>query len=89
MRKIIFYSFLSFLFSTGIYGQKGTVEGSITDADSKTPVNGASENILNREWREAQFDTESRLRFEQDPVSEIHYTPGTPASVKGSIIFNF
>jgi CarboxypepD_reg-like domain/TonB-dependent Receptor Plug Domain len=49
----------------------------------------SSENILNREWREAQFDTESRLKFEQDPVSEIHYTPGTPASVKGSIIFNF
>ena len=47
------------------------------------------ENMLNREWREAQFDTESRLKFEVNPVSEIHYTPGTPASVKAGISFNF
>jgi outer membrane receptor protein involved in Fe transport len=47
------------------------------------------ENMLNREWREAQFDTESRLRTEIDPVSEIHYTPGTPSFVKAGITFNF
>lgn len=38
------------------------------------------ENIFNREWREAQFDTESRLQFEPQPVSEIHYTPVLPVS---------
>ncbi|NOT74760.1 MAG: TonB-dependent receptor [Cyclobacteriaceae bacterium] len=44
---------------------------------------GASvENIFNREWKEAQFDTESRLRNETTPVSEIHFTPGTPLSFK-------
>lgn len=47
------------------------------------------ENILNREWREAQFDTESRLKFESSPISEIHYTPGTPSSLKAAITFNF
>jgi len=47
------------------------------------------ENMLNREWREAQFDTGSRLKFEVNPVSEIHYTPGTPSSVKAGISFNF
>ena len=47
------------------------------------------ENMLNREWREAQFDTESRLKFEVNPVSEIHYTPGTPSVVKAGISFNF
>ncbi|HEV7781538.1 MAG TPA: TonB-dependent receptor [Chitinophagaceae bacterium] len=47
------------------------------------------ENMLNREWREAQFDTESKLKFETDPVSEIHYTPGTPSFIKAGITFNF
>ncbi|MDZ4795327.1 MAG: TonB-dependent receptor [Bacteroidota bacterium] len=47
------------------------------------------ENLLNREWREAQFDTESRLQFEANPVSEIHYTPGTPAFLKAGITFSF
>jgi outer membrane receptor protein involved in Fe transport len=47
------------------------------------------ENILNRKWNEAQFDTESRLPMEIDAVSEIHYTPGTPRFVKAGISFNF
>ncbi len=47
------------------------------------------ENMLNREWREAQFDTESKLKLETIPVSEIHYTPGTPSFVKAGITFNF
>ncbi|HUR67252.1 MAG TPA: TonB-dependent receptor [Chitinophagaceae bacterium] len=49
----------------------------------------STENLLNRDWREAQFDTESKMRFEADPVSEIHYTPGTPRSIKGSVTFYF
>ena len=47
------------------------------------------ENIFNQEWKEAQFDTESRLRFESQPVSEIHYTSGTPRFLKAGIIFKF
>ena len=47
------------------------------------------ENLLNSKWREAQFDTESRLSFETDPVSEIHYTPGTPVFIKGAVTFYF
>ncbi|MGQ0737468.1 MAG: TonB-dependent receptor, partial [Bacteroidota bacterium] len=49
----------------------------------------SGENLLNRNWREAQFDTESRLRFETNPVSEIHYTPGTPLFIKGGVTFYF
>lgn len=47
------------------------------------------ENLLNREWREAQFETESRLAGEAMPVSEIHFTPGTPfqARISASIEF--
>jgi outer membrane cobalamin receptor len=40
------------------------------------------ENLFNRNWKEAQFDTESRLKNESVPVSEIHFTPGTPFSLK-------
>ncbi len=47
------------------------------------------ENLFNIEWNEAQFDTESRLRNELEPVSEIHYTPGTPFFLKTGIAFKF
>jgi outer membrane receptor protein involved in Fe transport len=47
------------------------------------------ENMLNRKWNEAQFDTESRLQMEPNSVSEIHYTPGTPRFLKGGISINF
>ena len=36
------------------------------------------QNIFNSKWRETQFNTESRLQSEPSPVSEIHFTPGTP-----------
>ena len=36
------------------------------------------QNLLNTKWKETQFDTESRLQTEPAPVSEIHFTPGTP-----------
>ncbi len=40
------------------------------------------ENLLNTEWNEAQFDTESRLPFETKSVDELDYTPGTPFAAK-------
>lgn len=49
----------------------------------------AIENISNQEWREAQFNTESRLQFEPNPVSEIHYTPGTPRSLRAGVSLKF
>jgi hypothetical protein len=49
----------------------------------------SAENIFNQQWREAQFDTESRLQFEPQPVSEIHYTPGSPGFLKAGISFKF
>jgi len=48
-----------------------------------------AENLLNAEWNEAQFDTESRLLHEAAPVSELHYTPGSPLFVKGNVSFSF
>jgi hypothetical protein len=48
-----------------------------------------AQNLLNSEWNEAQFDTESRLRNESTAVSELHFTPGTPFCIKGSISVKF
>ncbi|MFN0188012.1 MAG: TonB-dependent receptor [Bacteroidia bacterium] len=47
------------------------------------------ENLLNSIWNQAQFDTESRLLNEPAPVSELHFTPGTPIFLKGNIAFSF
>jgi outer membrane cobalamin receptor len=47
------------------------------------------ENVLNTQWSEAQFNTESRLRTETTSVSEIHFTPGTPIAFKIGYTFFF
>lgn len=48
------------------------------------------ENLFNnKNFNEAQFDTESRLPFEQNPVSELHFTPGSPFSLKGNFTLFF
>ncbi|HVV03353.1 MAG TPA: TonB-dependent receptor, partial [Puia sp.] len=35
-------------------------------------------NLLNRRWKETQFDTETRLKGETQPLDGICFTPGTP-----------
>jgi Outer membrane receptor proteins, mostly Fe transport len=47
------------------------------------------QNLFNAEWNEAQFDTETRLRYEAAPVSEICFTPGTPLFFKLSATYKF
>ena len=47
------------------------------------------QNIFNVKWKETQFDTESRLQNETSPVSEIHFTPGTPFFSKLSFTYFF
>jgi outer membrane cobalamin receptor len=49
----------------------------------------AIENLFDINWNEAQFDTESRLAGEVEPVSELHYTPGTPFSIRFGISYRF
>ncbi len=46
-------------------------------------------NLLDTEWNETQFATESRLFSEPASVTEIHFTPGTPFNVQGSIRYTF
>lgn len=47
------------------------------------------QNIFDVKWKETQFDTESRLQNEAAPVSEIHFTPGTPFFGKLSFTYSF
>ena len=47
------------------------------------------QNLFDVRWKETQFDTESKLRNETTPVSEIHFTPGTPFFFKAHIAFYF
>jgi hypothetical protein len=58
-------------------------------ARSKYQLGISAENLLNVKWNQAQFDTESRLRNEAYPVSELHFTPGNPFFIKGMVSVNF
>jgi len=48
------------------------------------------ENILNVNWNEAQFDTQTRLRGESPAgVDQLCFTPGAPRLIRGSLSFFF
>ena len=51
----------------------------------KVELKVSVENLLNTDWEEAQFETESRLRGEKAPITEINFTPGTPFFIKAGI----
>ncbi len=48
-----------------------------------------AENILNTAWREAQFETETKLKNELLPTSEIHFTSGTPRNIRVGCSYTF
>jgi hypothetical protein len=48
-----------------------------------------AQNLFNTNWNEAQFDTETRLRGEAMPVSELCFTPGTPFFLKLTAAYKF
>ena len=45
------------------------------------------DNLLNVKWNEAQFATESQLKTETAPVTELNFTPGTPFNAR--MVFNY
>ncbi|MFC0605445.1 TonB-dependent receptor [Winogradskyella pulchriflava] len=49
----------------------------------------AVENLFDVDWNETQFATESRLQNEAQSVEEIHFTPGTPFFIKGTVTYRF
>jgi hypothetical protein len=56
---------------------------------SKYKISLSVENLLNTEWNEAQFDTETRLFNETESVDELCFTPGTPIALKGGVTIFF
>ncbi len=42
-------------------------------------------NLFNTQWKETQFNTESRLKNEAEAVEEIHFTAGSPFFARGSL----
>ncbi len=65
------------------------LDASINYSQPKYEVGVALENILNAEWNEAQFATESRLMNEPGPVTELNFTPGIPFFVKAKLAIYF
>ncbi len=55
------------------------------------PINVGLEvqNLLDTEWEETQFATESRLFNETNSVEEIHFTPGAPFFLKSTFRVRF
>lgn len=54
------------------------IDAAINYTQPKWELGLTVQNMLNSKWKETQFDTESRLQAEPAPVSEIHFTPGSP-----------
>lgn len=52
-------------------------------------VNLQIQNLFNVEWNEAQFATETQLRGEAQPITDLAYTPGTPFFMKLGVSFKF
>lgn len=65
------------------------LDASVNYTRLKYEVGLALENIFNIKWNEAQFATESRLKNEPAPVTELHYTPGTPFFARIKLAFFF
>ena len=56
---------------------------------NKIDLGFSIQNLLNTEWNETQFATESRLKNESTSVEEIHFTPGTPFFFKLKAAYSF
>ncbi|MEO6190104.1 MAG: TonB-dependent receptor, partial [Saprospiraceae bacterium] len=65
------------------------IDGNISYKYKNLDFSLIAENILNKEWNEAQFATLSRLKNEITPVEEIHFTPGTPFNLKFKVVVSF
>jgi CarboxypepD_reg-like domain/TonB-dependent Receptor Plug Domain len=65
------------------------LDASFNYTQPKYEIGLSFENIGNVKWNEAQFATESRLQNENDAVTELHFTPGTPvfAKLKFAVFF--
>jgi len=61
------------------------IDGGIAKSFAGYKLSLIAENLFNVKWNEAQFDTESQLKGESAPESELHFTPGTPFTLRAKI----
>jgi outer membrane receptor protein involved in Fe transport len=64
-------------------------DAAVNYASKKWEAGIAIQNLFDAKWKETQFDTESRLHNEVVPISEIHFTPGTPFFARFSVVYFF
>jgi hypothetical protein len=55
----------------------------------RAEITAAIDNLFDARWNEAQFATTSRLRNETEPVTELHFTPGSPRSFQLGLRYRF
>ncbi|MEO8150987.1 MAG: TonB-dependent receptor [Bacteroidia bacterium] len=65
------------------------LDGGLNYSSKRFDIGLSFENILNTEWNEAQFDTETRLEGEPENISELCFTPGNPFNLKAGITYKF
>lgn len=46
-------------------------------------------NLFNVKWNEAQFATETQLKGEPEPITDLTYTPGNPFGVRVGLYYKF
>lgn len=65
------------------------LDASVNYSKQKYEIGFAVENMMNVKWNEAQFATESQLRGETAPVTELNYTPGNPVFFRLKFSYSF
>jgi hypothetical protein len=65
------------------------IDAALNYTKKRWEVGIAVQNLLNTKWKETQFATESQLKDELSPVTEIHFTPGVPFFARLNFAFFF
>ena len=65
------------------------LDAALTYTKPRYQLNLSATNLLDEEWNEAQFATETRLPGEPEGKSDLAFTPGDPFYIKGGITFFF
>ena len=65
------------------------IDAAVNYSAKKWEAGLSIQNLLNTKWKETQFDTESQLQNEPAPVSEIHFTAGSPFFARASFTIFF
>ncbi|HYG19462.1 MAG TPA: TonB-dependent receptor, partial [Ohtaekwangia sp.] len=65
------------------------LDAAVTYTRKDFEISLSGTNLLDREWNEAQFDTETRLPGEAAGMSDLAFTPGDPFFAKLGVTFFF